>query len=367
MSKQSKENLILLYLASKVVLPRVALAALRHNGVSAVLESLNTEEGIRNAEKVLGKTLTAKLTELKDVTDNEVFSLATEYVERGVTVIFEGEEKYPENLYDLSDYPIILYCAGNIELLSQPSISVIGTRMPTKYGLFVGEKYGRTFAQSGIVVVSGLAAGIDGSAHTGANEANGKTIGVLGAGIDIVYPVKNYTLFKQLKETGLLISEYPPGTPPDRYRFPERNRIIAALSEATVVIECGKNSGTLSTVKVAHRLNRGVYSVPHEIISESGIGGNTLILKGDAKITLSPQDVLDDLNLTVFTNEKRRESYPFDSDEARVTAYLQKGKAHYYDLVSNTGIPPAMLNTLLMKIECDGVIAKLDAGYYCLV
>ncbi|MBR6529890.1 MAG: DNA-processing protein DprA [Clostridia bacterium] len=208
----------------------------------------------------------------------------------GITAI--GEHFYPKRLYDLASPPLLLYHVGNFcDLDNVPTVAVVGSRTPSAYGERAAKRLCLDLARGGAVLISGLARGIDGIAHRAALYAETFTVGVLGCGIDRAYPPEHADLIRSVAQKGLLITEYPPGTPPVGSHFPMRNRILAALSRATLVVEAAVSSGSLITAEQALRLSRALFAVPSTIFSESGAGSNHLLHCG-AKCALRAQDVL---------------------------------------------------------------------------
>lgn len=193
---------------------------------------------------------------------------------------------YPEKLRNIYAPPKTLYLLGNAELLNQESIAIIGCRDCTKYGAENAYKFGYELAISNVCVISGLARGIDSYAHQGAIKAKGKTIAVLGSGLDIIYPPENAKLYKEIiMNNGAIITEYPLGSKPEKYHFPERNRIISGLSDGVLVVEAKKKSGTMITVDFALEQGREVYAIPGNISSDSSYGTNELIKEGAIPVT----------------------------------------------------------------------------------
>lgn len=205
-------------------------------------------------------------------------------VETGILTYLDNA--YPDALKELHDPPVILYYKGNIDLLKNevPKVAIVGTRVPSEYGRKYGNLIGQRLSDRGYAVVSGMAMGIDAVAHKGAIEMGQRSIGVLGCGLDQVYPKQNEKIYKQILEKGLLLSEYERGTMPHPIHFPERNRIIAGLSESCIVIEAAKKSGSLITAEMTLDLGRDVYALPGPIYSSKSIGCHELIKNGAAPI-----------------------------------------------------------------------------------
>ncbi len=198
----------------------------------------------------------------------------------GIDVVPWGASRYPSSLWHLADPPPVLFLRGRVSLLDRPSIAVVGARRATARGRDVSERLGRELGKAGAVVVSGLALGIDGAAHLGALSVGGDTVAVLGTGADVVYPRSHRRLFGSIAQRGLLVSEFPPGTPAAPYNFPRRNRILAALAGCVVVVEAGGRSGALITVDHALDLGRDVWAVPGPIDCETCVGSNRLLAEG---------------------------------------------------------------------------------------
>lgn len=209
--------------------------------------------------------------------------------------ILRGEQCYPARLNDLYDPPSCLYVSGNIELLNQPMIAIVGSRRASIQGLRGAHLFARFLAQAGAVVVSGLAKGIDGAAHAGALAIGPRTVAVCGTGLDITYPKEHLALARAINRNGLLVSEFAPGVGPQAFHFPKRNRIIAALASGVVVIEATQKSGSLITARFAADLGREVFALPGPVDDPLHAGCHELIQQG-AKLVCEPNEVLEDLN-----------------------------------------------------------------------
>ncbi len=210
-----------------------------------------------------------------------------------VNIITIEDEEYPKILRNIYDYPISLYIKGNEKILNNRSVGIIGCRNATQYGIKMAQYFAYNLAKNDVNIVSGLARGIDSHSHIGAIKAKGKTIGVIGSGLDIVYPRENEYLYKKIiEENGAIISEYPLGVEPAKMNFPARNRIISGMSKGIIVIEAKKKSGTLITVDFALEQGRDVYVVPGNINSINSVGTNDLIKQG-AKMVTTYKDIDD--------------------------------------------------------------------------
>jgi len=215
--------------------------------------------------------------------------------EAGGSILTPEDEAYPERLREIYDPPAALWIRGNVSLLSRPGIAVVGTRQPSPYGAGMAELLSRDLANRRMVILSGMARGVDTAAHKGAIEAGGKTVAVWGTGIDVIYPKENKKLAEQIVATGgTIVSEYPLGTFPAPQNFPIRNRILSGMSVGVLVIEAAEYSGTRITARCAMEQNRDVYAVPGNVTNKNAWGPNTLIKQG-AKLTATWEDIWEDL------------------------------------------------------------------------
>jgi DNA processing protein len=213
----------------------------------------------------------------------------------GISLLSLKDEGYPINLKNIYDPPILLYIKGQLETRDLASIAVVGSRKASSYGRRVARRLSTQLVENSVTVVSGLARGIDTEAHRGALEGGGRTIAVMGSGLDVIYPPENERLFEAITRSGAVVSEFPPGTPPEARNFPARNRIISGLSFGTVVVEAREGSGSLITANFALEQGREVFAVPGDIYRWGSRGTNGLIKDG-AKLVESVQDILEEIS-----------------------------------------------------------------------
>jgi DNA processing protein len=290
--------------------------------------------------------------------DGEAFRAGFEA--QGFRFIGRSEAGFPQLLGELHDPPpgLFLRGSGDVELLAEPAVAIVGARMCSSYGGQVARLLGRELAAAGLVVVSGLARGIDGEAHRGVLEAGGATIGVLGCGIDRDYPAAHAHLARGICGTGLVVSEYAPGVEPAPWRFPARNRIIAGLCDATVIVEARERSGALITADFALEAGREVFAVPGEITSTLSAGTNALLRLGATPLTTSA-DVLE-----LFGLEPRgADNLDVGEHAAAVLEALAREPAAADQLGRVTGLDAAVLATALAELELAGAIAEADGLY----
>lgn len=267
---------------------------------------------------------------------------------------------YPELLAAIHDPPARLHLRGAAtHLLAGPAVAIVGARTCSGYGAHVALELGRGLARAGVVVVSGLARGIDAEAHRGALDVGGPTVAVLGCGIDRDYPRSNAGLAARIAEQGLIVSEYPPGTEPAPWRFPARNRIVAGLSRAVVVVEARERSGALITADLALGEGREVLAVPGEITSSLSRGPNLLIRQG-ATPCLGVDDVLEAIGLEAAPPRRRPAIGP---EAAALVAVLADEAAGPDELVARTGLPVDRVAAALVELELAGLVTQTDGRY----
>ena len=266
----------------------------------ALLNKFETAKRIYNAtEKEILKVdgMSDKIVQnMQKAKDAKLLEKYEKYIlKNDIKIINISDDNYPAKLKNIYAPPITIFAKGDISLLSSKAIAIVGSREPSKYGIYVAEKFSKELSKEGITIVSGLARGIDTFAHVGALSSFGKTIAVLGSGIDVVYPKENAKYYKEISEKGLIISEYIVGTAPESKNFPQRNRIISGLSDGVLVVEARKNSGTMITTDFALEQGKELYVIPGNITSNLSAGTNNLIKEG-AKLVTDVCEILEDLN-----------------------------------------------------------------------
>ncbi len=291
----------------------------------------------------------------------------------GCRLLVRGRPGYPRLLEEIFDPPLVLYARGDVAVLEQPCVAVVGTRRPTPYGLQMAEGLAYDLGARGITVVSGLARGIDAAAHRGCLSAGGRTAAVLGSGIDVIYPPEHYRMSREIESRGAMLSEFAPGTSPAPQNFPVRNRIISGLSLGTLVIEAGEYSGSLITARLAMEQNREVFALPGNLTSPQSFGPNFLIKQG-AKLVQSWRDIVDEfpaeLRYRLLQDDRiapmeHRQLELFDEDESAILAALDTDRAVLFDrILHSTGMEISRLSNLLLKLEMRGYVRMLPGGLY---
>lgn len=285
----------------------------------------------------------------------------------GVTLLTWEDEGYPRRLREIDQPPPVLYLRGQILPKDEWAIAVVGTRRITAYGRQVTEEIASLLAHKGVTVVSGLARGVDGLAHQAALQSGGRTIAVLGSGVDTIYPPEHRRLAEKIYESGAVISDYPLGTQPDAVNFPPRNRIISGLSLAVVVVEAGETSGALITARFAAEQGRDVFAVPGNITAPSSVGTNRLIQQG-ARPLLDSQELLEVLDLTLVTEHiEARTVLPADPVEAMLLSVLSSQPLHVDDIRSQAELPIETVSASLALMELKGMVRQVGGMHYVLV
>lgn len=285
-------------------------------------------------------------------------------------VLVLGEAAYPEALLHSADPPLLLYLLGDAGLLSTPSLAIVGSRKPSAQGRDNARGFAATLAGQGWTIVSGLAAGVDGAAHEGALAAGGRTIAVIGTGIDRVYPPSHRTLAHRIAEQGLIVSELPLGAPPLAAHFPQRNRIIAGLSRGTLVVEAALRSGSLITARLASESGREVMAIPGSILATQSAGCHALIRQGAALVE-SPEQVAEELGPLVPAPPLARSGPAApaaapalaESDDLVLRA-MGHDPLSLDALIDRCGWPTHALSAHLLTLELDGLVARLPGGLY---
>lgn len=283
----------------------------------------------------------------------------------GVGYITMFDKNYPKLLKEIYDCPAILYIKGNIKVLETFSLGVVGSRKYTTYGKKFAYKLSKECAESGITIISGLALGVDAFAHQAALDADGKTVGVLGCGLDSIYPVSNFHLGQAIIEKGgAIVSEFPLGVPPMKQNFPARNRIIAGLSSGVLVVEAAERSGALITAYQALEYSREVFALPGNIDSENSVGTNKLIQEG-AKLVSDVDDILRELNIEKKKSHQEIKKFiPESADEQVVIDILSKDDCLIDDLIRQSKLNIVAVSSVLMILEMKGIIINLGGGRY---
>lgn len=326
---------------------------------SAGIEDLNVAEGLgsKRAESIKGYCGWERAEEIVQICES-----------RDIFIAHYGSEHYPELLMQISDPPTVIYYRGRLSPNDKYSIAIVGSRSLTSYGRNVAQTLSEGLASLGLTVVSGMARGIDSIAHVGAIKKNGRTIAVLGSGVDVIYPSENTGLYRKIQEAGAVISEFPLGEQPRKEHFPQRNRIISGMSLGVIVVEASKASGTLITARYALDQGRDVFAVPGSIYSVNSFGTNELLKRG-AKPVSSPDDVLTELGhvLKGFIKADRNVKVEITHDERHLCDMLSFEPMHVDDITRNTGMSSSRVLGLLLGLELKSIVRQAEGKKFCLV
>jgi len=295
-------------------------------------------------------------------------ALLEELKQNGIKAFPLLHPSYPFRLREIHDPPLVIYMRGELspEDLTY-SAAVIGTRKPTSYGQRIAKDMARSLSQAGVAVISGMAVGIDSLAHYGAIEGGGKTVAVLASGVDICYPSSNRPLFNKLVDGshGAVISEFPPGTRPEQWRFPARNRIISGLSEVVLVIEAGETSGSLITARLAFEQNRDVFAVPGRIDSAASKGCHQIIRDTMATLLTSVDEIMKAKNwVTAAPVRNVPTVVELYGREKELFELLSNEPMHFDMLCEKSGMSPPELSATLTMLELSGVVTRHTGDWY---
>ena len=357
--------------------------------------TLNQTPGLGNAAicQLLAKfgspeaIFSASISQLREIVDDEIARKISHGVNiEAITptldwlqkdnahVVTLADSTYPQKLLEISNPPVVLYAIGNLHWLNHPSIAMVGSRSATPQGEKNAEEFAMSLCNHGLCVVSGMALGIDGAAHRGALKSNGATIAVVGTGLDIVYPARHRDLAHKIAERGLIISEFPLGTPSKAQNFPRRNRLISGLSLGCLVVEANIDSGSLITARLSIEQGREVFAIPGSIHSPVSKGCHQLIKQG-AKLVENTQDILEELKNLLPKNttqahspsgllDKLNSKDTIHSVPNTVLACMGFDAINFETLLSLSGLTTEALSSMLMVLELENKVAVLTGGKY---
>ena len=329
------------------------------------------EEGIPLLEAAI-PGLTEKL---EVVQQGQTFAREMERLQAtAIRVTTLGETDYPEALRWIPEPPPVLYIRGTLQHEDSLAVAVVGSRKPSPYGQLAAQRLSTALAQYGFTVVSGLARGVDSLAHQGALQAGGRTIAVLGSGINVVYPPEHRRLYEAIREQGAVVSEFPFDTKPDRWNFPRRNRIISGLTLGTLVVEASDQSGSLHTARHALEQGREVFAVPGRIDMPSSRGTNNLIKRG-AKLVEGIDDILEEFPAAVRRAFRQRSPEPgptnaalmptdLTPDEVRILALVPPEETHIETIIHASQLPAQAVASILLTLELRGLVRQFPGTFF---
>lgn len=365
MNLQSKKNLLLLSRIPSVGATRLRALLARFQSVDKILNASTSELsrtpniGTATAESISKFLHSPERLKVEADIDAQ-FDKLSKFNAALITIL---DDDYPSLLKEIYDAPVYLFVRGNLTPQDSRALAIIGTRYPTDYGKNVAKKFATAFARNGITVISGLAFGIDSTAHAAALDAGGRTIAVLGNGIDTIYTDPKGKLYPRILENGAIISEEWLGTAPIAENFPKRNRIISGLSLGIVIVESDHKGGSMITAKYALEQNRDIYAVPGSIFSPKSNGTNTLIRDSQAKLVLSPDDIIADYPAHHPKPQSLLDQFhhvpDLTADEQKIYALLSHEPIHIDTIAEQSGLDVSDVLVLLFELEIKGAIRQL--------
>lgn len=279
----------------------------------------------------------------------------------GAAIITFHDPSYPEGLKQIYDPPSVLFVKGELQSNDRFAVAIVGSRICTEYGKDVTQKITSSLCAKGLTIISGMARGIDTVAHSSTLKVNGRTIAILGSGIDVPYPAENIQLFRKIPESGVIISEFPPGTRPIKENFPKRNRLISAMSLGVLVVEASERSGALITARCAVEQGKEVFAIPGNINWRTSKGTNDLIKKG-ARLVDNPDDIVEELAplLKGYLREAKRELPPLNEEEHAVLRICDREPTHIDEIIRQTNMSPSRVMSVLLSLELKGVVRQWE-------
>lgn len=334
-----------------------------------VLKNFDEISALFDKNKVKNAVFDKNLAEIKNKLLSEDFEkfenkINEEHYKYGIKAVTYISREYPIKLKTIDEPPIVLYTKGDVSLLNKKTIAIVGTRTPSDYGRIVCEKFTKELSSAGLVTVSGLAYGIDTIVAESTLECGGKTIAVLGGGLDSIYPASNTNLASRVEKQGLLVSEHRIGVKPQTFSFVNRNRIVSALGLGTLIVEAGKKSGTMTTAKFAIEQSRELFVVPGNINSKLSEGTNNLINEMPDTFTISPDRILYRLGVQKKVIQQSMLETDAQTEENKVLKILSNGELTFDELSEKTGMKSSELASELIKLEMFGLVKKGNSNTY---
>jgi DNA processing protein len=323
----------------------------------ATAEELAAVEGVRTTAAAAIKSH-----DFRKAAETETAAL----LKSGARVLTLNSDEYPPLLKEIADPPPYLYLKGLLPV-SRTAVAVVGSRRASDYGISTTTRLTRELAGQGVTIISGLAQGVDAAAHRAALQVSGATVGVLGCGIDLIYPAENRRLYQEMAERGGIISEFPLGTPPDAPNFPRRNRLISGLSRGVLVVEAAEKSGSLITARFALEQGREVFAVPGNISFRASRGTNSLIKQG-AKLVESVADILGELppENAALPQWAQKQAFNLAADEEKLCGFLFDGPLQMDELTRRSGLTAPAVSAMLLRLELQGAVVQLAGRMFTL-
>ena len=362
MARSDRELLIGLNLIPQLSPRRTQRLFARFESFRSIWEASSVDLSRLFNSQVIGEAIASARSER--AIDEELASAE----EQAIRILTLVDSDYPALLREIDDPPLVLYVRGDPSIDVARAIAVVGTRRSTRYASLVAARLSSQLAMRGVTVVSGLATGTDAAAHQGVLDVGGKTVAVMGCGVDRVYPKRNQALYDGIVETGTVISEYPLGSRPAKWTFPQRNRIISGLSRGVVVVQAPERSGALITARLALEQGREVFAVPGNITNRTSAGTNRLIRDG-AKLVVEVEDILEEYpdlaHLPRGADEPEAEAGPkLGEREQEVFDLIGLEAVHVDDIIGRADLSPTEASHVLLLLQLEGLIEEVEGGRY---
>lgn len=350
---------------TKVLLALSCVEELAYKKKASLLEIVGDPSAVEKDRTAVGRALGEESASQFFCKLKDIDGIMDDLVKRGVHWVSYLDDEYPDSLRQIEDRPVLLFIKGNVSALNGDCVAVVGSRKPTRYGLKVAEEFAREFSRAGLVVVSGFARGIDATAHKACLACGNPTVAVFACGLDVCYPAEHKGLLEGiLMNGGAIVSEYPIGTKPLQYHFPERNRIISGLCRAVFLAEAAKRSGSLITMRLAIEQGKDIFVVPGNIFAAESEGANGLLREMPHALAISPEDVLDALHVKRQGIEPQ--AVELSLFENQILEALHDEELHFEELLSITGLSVGELTNTLFNLELNGLVQSTGGNYYAL-
>lgn len=335
------------------------------NILNSNFNSLIKVDGIQKNLAMRIQKAKSNINEMKCRTERELEIL--DKINAGIITVWDPE--YPDILKKIYDPPLILYYKGNLSENDKYSVGVVGTRNPTNYGKIQAEKFAAGLAAQNITIISGLARGIDTVVHHTVLKNQGRTIAVIGSGLDVIYPPENKALFEEISRSGLILSEFEPGTKPDAQNFPRRNRIISGLALGILVVETKQAGGAMITASFALDQNREIFAVPGNLGSPQSEGTNLLIQKGEAKLVITPDDIIQELGIKlkpIVGKNIPKPDISLNMFEEKIVQQLNSEPLHIDKIAELSSMSTSDCLVYLLSLEFKGLVKQFPGKMFAL-
>ena len=357
---QNEKAIIWLSLFEKLTLVKAKMLLSQYSEPKQIIENLEKDKN--QIIKIVGESIYYKMLKADQGILN---SYLDKLQSQGIICLTIASSNFPEKLMEIKEAPIILFTKGDLGLLNKKAVAIVGTRKPTAYGRELSATFAQKLSKNGVVIVSGLASGVDKFAHE-ASVKSGKTIAVLGGGFNHIYPAMNTNLAEEIAKKGLLITEYRPDIAPTKYSFPFRNRIISALSDGVFIAEAGAKSGALYTKDYALKQGKLVFVAPANINNPRAEGSNNVLKNREGIMVTCPEDILASIGVMGQAEEPQQQTVQLSVDDQAILSAIEDKPQTFDELQNITKLPSKILSSCLTMLQIRGLIKKLPGNEYSL-